>query len=411
MQVLVKLFDREPIKNVLSAAAFAPEVVVYLCDQRDGDLFKETAIYRFFKRKKLRCKPRFYYLDIWNPASAQRALAAVVRDYPGCVFDFTGGKDLLLVMAGMLSAERDIPAFHIDIRRGRFGNLRHCEKYAKNFTLPRFTAEDLLAVTGATIHGFGHVTPGQLVGEFEKDAQAAFALQMKNTRAWADLVNYLQVCCLGSEGDELSIGGAKTMSGERQLVQYNPAIMEELLACGLFTQYHLEGKGVFFTFKNPLVKRCLLSVGVWLELHCYYAAKNAAFFEEALSSVIIDWDGAEGKPNTAKNEVDLLLVKGVTPVFVSCKMGLPSALALSEVKQLSDKFAGSFGRAAMVTAQRLGKEAAALQNRAEELRILLLDGNDLEEEKLGAKLAHLASHPAPRPAPPPLRLPKNRRVW
>lgn len=411
MRVLIKLFDREPIKNVLSASIFAPEIVVYLCDQRHGDLFKESAIYRFFRRRGLRCRPRFYYVDAWSPAAVRRALRAVVRDYPGCIFDFTGGKDLLLGMAGMMVSEMNLPAFHIDIRRRRFSNLRNCEALDKRFHIPSFSAADLLAVTGATVHGYGHISPQQLTPAFEADARAVFSLLMEHQRDWNDFVNYLQVCCAGTGPDELDMGGAKTMSGERQLVHYSPELMEALHRKGIFTRYGLDGKGVFFSFKSPLIKRCMLSVGVWLELYCYLCAKNTGFFDELISSVVIDWDGVEGGPDTAKNEVDLLLVKGVTPVFVSCKMGTPSALALSEVKQLTEKFSGSFGRTAMVTAQKLGKDAAVLQNRAEELRILMLDKRNMEEDNLGQRLVELASGSAPRPAPPPLSIPKGKKVW
>ncbi len=411
LRVLIKLFDREPIKNVLSASIFAPEIVVYLCDQRHGDMFKETAIYRFFKRRGLRCRPRFYYVDAWSPAAVRRALHAVVRDYPGCVFDFTGGKDLLLAMAGMLVTDSDLPAFHIDIRRRRFSNLRHCEELERKFRIPNFSAADLLAVTGATVHGYGHITPQQLNGALEEDAKTVFGLLMEHARDWNDFVNYLQVCCAGSNQEELDAGGAKTMTGERQLVRYNPELMELLYEKGIFTRYGLDGKGVFFTFKSPLIKRCMLSVGVWLELYCYICAKNTGFFDEVISSVVIDWDGVEGKADTAKNEVDLLLVKGVTPVFVSCKMGTPSALALSEVKQLCEKFSGSFGRTAVVTAQKLGKDAAVLQNRAEELRILMLDKKSMEDGSLGQQLVNLAAGSAPRPAPQRLSIPKGKKVW
>ncbi|MDL2252863.1 DUF1887 family CARF protein [Ruminococcaceae bacterium OttesenSCG-928-I18] len=411
MRVLVNLFDREPIKNVLSATIFAPEIAVFLCDKWDSNLFKESAVYRFFKRRGLRTRPRFYYFDAREPGAVRKALIAVVRDYPGCVFDFTGGRDLMLVLAGSISADLDLPAFYIDIRRGRFCPLRHCETFEKKFRIPRFSAEDLLSVTGAAVHGYGHVLPQQVEQTEEEDIRTVFEMLMKNTRAWGEFVSYLQVCCSGTGPEQLEVSGAKTMRGDKLLVQYNPALMQQLLEKGLLTQYSLDGKGVFFTFKSPLVKKWLLSAGVWLELFCYVTVRKTGFFHEVLSSVIIDWDGVEGGADTAKNEVDLLLVKGVTPVFVSCKMGMPSPLALCEVNQLAEKFAGNYGRSAVVTAQKLGKETAALRNRAEELGVLLLDRDNIEKKTLAKQLIKLASSPAPTPPSPPLPTPQGWKPW
>lgn len=397
MHILVELFDREPIKNVLGASIFKPDVVVFLCDQRDSSLFKESAVFRFFKRRGMKTRPRFYYFDALSVEAVTRLLEAVVRDYPGCVFDFTGGRDIVLLAAAMFCEKHGLPAFHIDAKRGRFTNVQGCAALAERFALPRFTAEDLLAVTGATVHGHGHVVLDPIDGEMEQDVLAVFKIVMENTRAWGDFVSYLQICCAGSPAGELDMTGAKTMPGSSQLMRYNPAIFERLHEAGIFTQYAVEGKGVAFSFKSPLMKRCLMNSGIWLELYCFVMASRTHWFDEVQTSVVIDWDGVDGGADTAKNEVDLLLIKGITPVFVSCKMGLPGALALSEVKLLANKFSGTLGRAVVVCAQPLGRESRALQNRAEDLGVLLLGREALREDRLPELLIAAATYPPPAP--------------
>ena len=100
MRTLVELYDKEPMENVLGSCIFEPEHVVYLCDIHDSSLRKEKAVYRVFQNRKIKTVPRFYYVDTGNPAAIRRALAAIARDWPGCVFDFTGGKDLVLLITG-----------------------------------------------------------------------------------------------------------------------------------------------------------------------------------------------------------------------------------------------------------------------------------------------------------------------
>ncbi|MEG2206274.1 MAG: hypothetical protein RRY03_06315, partial [Oscillospiraceae bacterium] len=101
IKTIVELYDKEPVENVLSACVFEPQILVYICDISDNTLRKETAVYRILKSRGLKTKPRFYYIDTTNLAAIYRTLAAVVRDYPGCMFDFTGGKDLVLLAAGI----------------------------------------------------------------------------------------------------------------------------------------------------------------------------------------------------------------------------------------------------------------------------------------------------------------------
>ena len=92
MKTLVELYDKEPMENVLSSCIFEPETVVYLCDVNDNSMRKERAVYRLLQRRKMRTMPRFYYVDTSNPQSIQRALEAIVRDWPQCIFDLPAAK-------------------------------------------------------------------------------------------------------------------------------------------------------------------------------------------------------------------------------------------------------------------------------------------------------------------------------
>lgn len=397
MRVLVELFDAEPVKNVFALSVFRPEVVVYLCDERDTSFFKESTVYRFLRRRGLRTRPRFYYLDASDPEEVKKVLWAVIRDWPGCVFDFSGGRDLMLLVAGTFGAELDLPGFYIDLPRGRFVNIRHCAHLAKDFAMPHFSAGDLLAMTGAAIHGYSHVSPEEITPDFERDAVTVFGMVQKNPKAWGEFVAYLHACCAGSPAGQLEATGAKTMIGERQPLRHNPVIFERLHEAGLLTEYSVSGPSLRFTFKSALVKRCLLNNGIWLELYCYVTAKNTHWFDEVQIGVVIDWDGVEG---ATKNEVDVLLIKGCTAVFISCKMGLPSALALSEIKLLSVKFGGRFSRTVLLSAARMTNDNTPLRTRASDLDILLMDRGVLTGNRLAERLIAAVGHAQPPPILP-----------
>ena len=143
LKTLVELYDKEPLENVLTACIFKPEMVVYICDERDSSMRKETAVDRLFKSRGLPCKARFYYINTASPRNILRAFEAVLRDYPGCVFDCSGGKDLVLLGAGEFCKSRGIPMLYIDVARQKFVDLGGCESLAPQFAIPQFSAEDL----------------------------------------------------------------------------------------------------------------------------------------------------------------------------------------------------------------------------------------------------------------------------
>ena len=135
MNTIVELYDKEPLENVLSACIFQPEMVVYVCDVKDNTLRKERAVYRFFRSRGIRAKARFYYIDTTDLGLILKLLHAIRKDYPDCVFDCTGGKDLVLLAAGIFCMENRVPAYYMDIASRRFINLFGCESMQKQFSV------------------------------------------------------------------------------------------------------------------------------------------------------------------------------------------------------------------------------------------------------------------------------------
>lgn len=389
MRVLVELFDKDPISNILGTCIFEPEIVVFLCDRRDERFVKENAVYRLLRHRRMKTKPRFYYLDTRNLLQIRRVLAAVLRDYPDCCFEYSGGQDLLLLEAGSFCIPRGVPGFYIDPYKGKILNIQGCENLVNDFTMPEFAAEEIFTLTGAAIHGSGHFSDGELNEAFEEDILKTWEVVMRNPKAWGAFVTWLQAACAGTPITMLEVSAKKVSSEKTGLVRYNHAVLELLYKNRVLTLYSTSKNEVRIRFKSSLHKKCLLNQGIWLELYGYVIAKRANFFNDVRTSVLIDWDGVKGGLENTKNEVDIFLVKGVTPVFISCKMGVPSPLALSEIKLLSVKFGGSVSKAVVLTGSDLGNENKALQTRADDLDILLLDKNSLQAEILTEKLKEL----------------------
>ena len=107
------------------------------------------------------------------------------------------------------------------------------------------------------------------------------------------------------------------------------------------------------------------------------------------TSVIVDWDNARGTDRSTRNEIDVLMVRGIQSVFVSCKMGAPTPLALSEIKILSQKFGGENTKTVVLTAADVYERDRSLLQRARDLDIILIDRSTLKKGDLSRRFQSL----------------------
>lgn len=390
MKTLVELYDKEPIDNIISSCIFEPDHVVYLCDINDHSMRKEQAVYKLLQRRKMKTLPRFYYVDTGNPAAINRALSAIVRDWPQCVFDLTGGKDLALLCAGAFCERHKIPCYYIDLYRRRLLPIQKCEDIQETFQMPKLRAEDILGAAGAGILGYGHFPLSLIDEEFEQDISNVWDCIMQAPHRWGGIAGYFQAVFRNGDEERLAYRvRPKIRVSDQTLAKADTAMLEKLANIGILTQLQVEKEEIQFTVKNELVKKCLSNHGIWLELYGYLCAKQTGWFDDVRTSLLIDWDG-ENRHNGTRNEVDIFLLKGTVPIFISCKMGAPTALALSEIKLLSKKFGGEAAKTVLLTASTVKLDNPVLATRAKDMEIILIDRSDLGQKDLGQRFIKIA---------------------
>ena len=106
----------------------------------------------------------------------------------------------------------------------------------------------------------------------------------------------------------------------------------------------------------------------------FLAAKQAVdtqgnfVYNDCMNGVCIDWDGADEKFDT-KNEIDVMLMKDVTPVFVSCKNGGVDDKELYKLCDVARRFGGEHVVMLLVTSGEV--QSPAFVERAKDMGILL----------------------------------------
>ena len=170
---------------------------------------------------------------------------------------------------------------------------------------------------------------------------------------------------------------------------------------GLLTYFDDENEStVTVSFKNEQVKKCLTKAGQALEMKVFITAKsvldkeNIPVYDDALNGVVIDWDGefhdeeVEDLYDT-ENEIDVLLMHDIVPVFVSCKNGIVTSDELYKLDAVAERFGGQYAKKVLVATSIdcLGEAGKYLRQRAKDMNIRLVENiQDLDDVELAQKI-------------------------
>jgi len=387
METIVELYDKEPVLNFLAACSFRPENIVYLCDM-DSPVEENLKTARdFFRLRGQRVNVSAHEVKGRGIKSYMRAFDEIYHAYPGCVIDVTGGSDLALVAAGMFTQQHEqAKVFTFSKRKRRFFDIYNCPEVNDLKLTEKFTIDELIAMSGAKVSGHGHFDPKGTDGNALSGIGRIWDIFLANRYTWHRNVQYLQ-SILKLHGKSLHVEAplmSPSSSGRFERSQYK--IMRELADAGVIQNMHVTKKKLTFDYKSEDIRRCLTDVGMCLELYVYKTAIESGFFDDVSISVIIDWNGRIAEPHDTTNEIDVMLTKGATPVFISCKTGNPSTTALNEVHTLATRLGGVFAKPVLVTMNELSELSPSTYKRAGELDITIIEYSDLAEGKLEQKL-------------------------
>jgi hypothetical protein len=140
----------------------------------------------------------------------------------------------------------------------------------------------------------------------------------------------------------------------------------------------------------------LVNEGVWLELAVYLAATESDKFNDVQTSVKFVWDipnrneslSSIVADSTPRNEVDVVLTRGVLPVFISCKTRVPTNDDLNEIYAIKKKFGGDLAVGMVATTKYVGREFP-VRERAEEMGIYIIDERYFESGTVMKRLERI----------------------
>lgn len=407
---IIEFFDKAAIENVLSALLCAPERVVFIGDSTKQMKRSLEAYREVLKDRGLPVELLCRSVRKNDLGAIVEVLTQIVEQEAVCVFNLDGGEDLYLVAVGMVAQmyPDKVLLHRFNVRNNTIIDIGADGTDQLASPIEISIAENV-RIYGGSVVGWDRHTDGtydwQFDGEFRRDLEAMWQICRRDPKDWNNMINTLD--CVTTRitqpddnsfrADGKSARATLKRSGDRYVVEKD--ILEALEKAGLIRNLSMLDDCVEFDFKNRQVRKCLTKAGQVLELVVHAAAldardgDNKAMYNDVRSGVYIDWDAClepDGQADVS-NEIDVFLMKGAVPVFISCKNGFVDVDELYKLSHVAHRFGSRYARKVLV-ATRLGDQSSCeyIRARAQDMGIRVIENlADLAPEGRSRLLASL----------------------
>lgn len=400
IKTLIELFDASQIENVIAGLRFSPQKIVFIGFKEVMTKRKTQALQDFFAMRGMDIQFEYETVGRYDFDGIVEKLNAIIDRNEDCCFDLTGGKELVLVAMGVVSPLRDIPMLQINVRTGDLIKVKNCDALAES---PKSSVQirENVALNGcAIIDDEKEDFAWDFTKEFQRDIEILWGICRRNCGLWNRQSKVFESFeKFGKIDENLCVHANLVYMKERkQDVLLENRTIEALIRNGMILDYSLEDDIVQFRYKNTQIHQCLTKAGNILELYAYMllgeiADEDAGYYDDMDIGVYIDWDGVIHDGTTrekdTKNEVDIMLMRDLIPMFVSCKNGEVHKEALYELSTVADKFGGKYAKKFMITTyvSTDAKSTEYIKQRAIDMGIVIIDNVDkMRREELKAEL-------------------------
>lgn len=391
MRVLIELHDtQQPVENVIGACVLKPDVLVLLGDRKIEKQKYQKPLLNFFEMEGLAVQVDYRTCGLHDVGQVVDCLKDVLAQYgkENCIVDVGGGSDVLLLAAGYVCLESGVAAVQHQPGSNKLKWFIGPDAGKEERFDIQLSLEQVVALTGGELLRNGHVGPELMTEEMTGLIDRIFPIYLKNRKVWPKFVQYLQVAAKDDNWDGSAYDAPRTIFVNGQVRNPNDAIMRTLQEAGAMDVYELDEKRCRFSFVNPTIGKCMCDVGVWLEMYIFSAMVQCGVFDDVQISMVVSWDDDE-KGDKVQNEIDVVASAGVGQLFCSCKTSTPDPYMLNEIAVMNQRFGTRYATPVLATVCDMKKESASAYYRAEQMGVELIDINDLEKDKLMARLCTL----------------------
>ena len=406
---IVEFYDSDPIENAVSLLLEGAEKIIYI-GYNSKQLKRVIEDYsEIASNKGILVEFDSKTANRNDLRSITTVLENVVEAEKGCVFDLSGGDDLYLVAAGIVY-ERNKDKVQLHRFNVRNGKLSDCDADGNilKTSFKELSLNEIIRCSGGRII-YDTEEPltthiWDFTPDFVSDVEVLWGLCTKNNRYWNMMISSIGQNTVYKNDDLLSIeinynALENSLNNKGVNDNYIKDFFKKLSSCGFIKDLVITEHTLSYKYKNNDIKECLSKAGLLLELFIMIKAtalKNedgSSYYTDALTGVMIDWNDEEIEDRrSVRNEIDVLLVKGLVPVFVSCKNGEVEVDELYKLSTVANRFGGKCAKKVIIapSIDEMGKKAEYIAERANEMGIKIIkDFDEFTDGKLNSVLKNL----------------------
>ena len=393
MKTLIEIFDECQIKNVITTLLLKPERVVFLGSKNSMSDEKIKIIETFFESRGVKSALLFEKVEKFDFETITKRIAEITEKYPDSVFDITGGKEIAIAAVGKTLADKNIPMIQFDVKESRIVMCEKCNESFAKMHNEQISIDDIVFLNRGKVKN--RLNTRDFDADFIKDIENAWNIAKKGCGNWnRQATTFGNFDKLSKTSDSLFVeADFNELKNTGKEIYINKKIISLLTEGGLICGFKEENGKISFSYKNENVHNLLTKAGNVLELYAYSLIKEErGMVGDYAVGVIVDWDGVDDSGAETSNEIDIMLVKGFTPVFISCKNGEVHKEALYELDSVADRFGGEYAEKVMLATYLSGNEEKReyLKMRAKDMGIKLISGiEEMTQEELKTELGKI----------------------
>lgn len=393
----IEFFDKDVIENICGCLVSVPDRVILIGGNKKSLKKHAERYHQFFLDRGHEIDFGFRTVNKNSLNDIVDMLSDIVEEYEDCVFDLTGGQELMLVAVGIIwyrYRDMEIQMHRFNLRSNMLYDCDNDGNYISVDSLPQVSVEELIRLYGGKVV-YELDKPGATVRwewseEFMDDIDSIWDICLRDVRAWNTQIGVFAAAEELNDGEDPLVTTVSMPKISDYLKDFSAKyveinrIIDELQKKELIVFDDSEEDVLSITYKNEQVKRCLTKAGQALEMKITLAAMRAKdknddyIYNDVMNGVYIDWDGdvhTDQEGYDTENEIDVMMMHGMIPVFVSCKNGMIDMDELYKLNAVAEKFGGKYAKKVLI-ATALGKDdpfAEHFRQRAQDMNIRLVE--------------------------------------
>ncbi len=360
IKTLIELFDSCQIENVVAGLRFLPQKIVFVGFKQTMTKKRTADLERFFAMRGISIAFEYEIVGRYDYDFIYNKLNQIIDSNDDCCFDLTGGKELVLTAMGAVAAIRNVPMLQFDVASGSLIKVQSCQHIAEPPKASMTIKESVVLNGGSVVSNEPEDFKWVLNDDFKNDIDVMWSLCRQKCGLWnRQCIAFGNFERFGSIDRNLCVrANLRQMREDRIFALVDEKLLDKLEFHRLITGRKIINDVLTFRYKNKQVRECLTKAGNILELYAYKTAKEIAaeapgYYDDIDIGVFVDWDGVihddnQGETDT-RNEIDVMLMRDLIPIFISCKNGEVHKEALYELAAVAEKFGGEYARKILLT--------------------------------------------------------------